>query len=362
MADSATGRRGFVRASWANVLGNAVKIIVEGAVGLAFGSMALLADAAHSIADLVASVVVLVWGRSSFDEPDDTHPHGHDRIEPLTALFVGSVIAVLGLNLLYESAHGLAYGIDVTFSPLLLGALAFAIADMYLVYRYTEYINADLGSTALDALATDCLNDIFTSFAAVVGVLGVLFGIPMLDPIAGGLVSILVIYQGISIGRENVDYLIGLHPSRRNDTKSPRRSVAIPLSRASTISRSSMMAPSSRSRSTSKSTAICRFGRPTISNPTSSISYGTSRTSVMHTSISTRRVSASGKTNGTTDGFTSTSARACAVRGVVLSMWSLMQTHRTLRVFYQNRLHSRPFGSPRHPHCSGNAVSTLEAV
>ncbi|OVE83808.1 cation diffusion facilitator family transporter [Natronolimnobius baerhuensis] len=230
MADSATGRRGFVRASWANVLGNAVKIIVEGAVGLAFGSMALLADAAHSIADLVASVVVLVWGRSSFDEPDDTHPHGHDRIEPLTALFVGSVIAVLGLNLLYESAHGLAYGIDVTFSPLLLGALAFAIADMYLVYRYTEYINADLGSTALDALATDCLNDIFTSFAAVVGVLGVLFGIPMLDPIAGGLVSILVIYQGISIGRENVDYLIGAAPEsekRHEITETLRRDPAV---------------------------------------------------------------------------------------------------------------------------------------
>ncbi|TYL39922.1 cation transporter [Natronococcus pandeyae] len=211
MVDEA-GRGGFTRASWANVLGNAVKIVVEGAAGLAFGSVALLADAAHSIADLVASIVVLVWGRSSFDEPDDTHPHGHDRIEPLTALFVGSVIALLGLNLLYESARGIAYGVDVVFSPLLLGALAFAIVDMYLVYRYTELINADLGSTALEALATDCLNDIYTSFAAVVGVIGVLLGQPMLDPIAGGFVSLLVIYQGVEIGRENVDYLIGASP------------------------------------------------------------------------------------------------------------------------------------------------------
>ncbi|MFC4436349.1 MULTISPECIES: cation diffusion facilitator family transporter [Natrialbaceae] len=211
MADEA-GRDGFTRASWANVLGNAVKIVVEGAAGLAFGSVALLADAAHSIADLVASIVVLVWGRSSFDEPDDTHPHGHDRIEPLTALFVGSVIALLGLNLLYESAQGIVFGVDVDFSPLLLGALAFAIVDMYLVYRYTELINADLGSTALEALATDCLNDIYTSFAAVVGIIGVLLGQPLLDPIAGGLVSLLVIYQGVEIGRENVDYLIGASP------------------------------------------------------------------------------------------------------------------------------------------------------
>ncbi|RQG91631.1 cation transporter [Natrarchaeobius halalkaliphilus] len=199
----------FTRAAAVNVVGNAAKIAVEGAAGLAFGSIALLADAAHSVADLVASVVVLIWGRSSFDEPDDTHPHGHDRIEPLTALFVGAVLALLGLSLLYESVQGLAVSDPPDANPLLLGALAFAIVDMYLVYRYTEYVNAALESTALSALSTDCLNDIYTSMAAVVGVIGVLLGHPILDPLAGGLVSVLVIYQGVEIGRENVDYLIG---------------------------------------------------------------------------------------------------------------------------------------------------------
>ncbi len=206
-------RRGFTKAAAVNVIGNAVKIVVEGAVGLAFGSVALLADAAHSVADLVASLVVLIWGRSSFDEPDDTHPHGHARIEPLTALFVGAVLALLGLSLLYESLQGLLVVDPPEANPLLLGALAFAIVDMYLVYRYTEYINATLESTALEALAVDCLNDIYTSIAAVVGVLGVLLGQPLLDPLAGGLVSLLVVYQGVEIARENVDYLVGAAPT-----------------------------------------------------------------------------------------------------------------------------------------------------
>ncbi len=202
-------RRQFARASWANVLGNTAKIVVEGAAGVAFGSVALIADAAHSIGDLVASIVVLIWGDRRFDDPDSTHPHGHARIEPLTALFVGAVIIVLGLSLLYESVRGILYGTEAVFSYLLLGALGFAIADMYLVYRYTDHVNASLNSTALTALAKDCLNDLYTSFAAVVGVIGLLFGYPMLDPIAGGLVSLLVIYQGIEIGRENVSYLVG---------------------------------------------------------------------------------------------------------------------------------------------------------
>lgn len=202
-------RRRFARASWANVVGNTAKIFVEGAAGLAFGSVALLADAAHSVADLVASVVVLVWGDSRFDEPDEDHPHGHARIEPLTALFVGAVIVLLGLNLLYESAQTLLVGATVTFSPLLVGALVFAMVDMYLVYWYTMRMNVDIGSTALHALAVDCLNDLYTSVAALVGVLGVAFGYAALDGIAGALVSVLVVYQGISIARENLSYLSG---------------------------------------------------------------------------------------------------------------------------------------------------------
>jgi cation diffusion facilitator family transporter len=211
--DADRERRGFTRATVVNVVGNAVKIVVEAAAGLAFGSVALLADAAHSVADLVASVVVLVWGRSVYDDPDETHPHGHQRVEPLAALFVGSVIVLLGLNLLYESALGLIEGPSVDFSPLLVGSLVFAMADMYLVYWYTVRVNTTVGSSALDALAIDCRNDIYTSIAALAGVIGVFFGYPVLDALAGGLVSLLVVYQGVEIGRENVSYLIGAAPS-----------------------------------------------------------------------------------------------------------------------------------------------------
>ena len=202
-------RRRFARASWANVVGNTLKIVVEGAVGVAFGSVALIADAAHSVADLVASVVVLVWGDTRFVEADEDHPHGHARIEPLTALFVGSVIVILGALLLYESANGLVFGTDVIFHPLLIGALVFAMVDMYLVYWYTERMNKGMDSTALRALAVDCLNDLYTSVAALIGVFGILFGYSIFDPLAGALVSLLVIYQGISIGRENLAYLSG---------------------------------------------------------------------------------------------------------------------------------------------------------
>ncbi|QAU12405.1 cation transporter [Halorubrum sp. BOL3-1] len=205
-------RARFQRVAAVNVAGNAVKIAVEGAAGLAFGSVALVADAAHSVADLVASAVVFVWGGSRYESADETHPHGHQRIEPLTALFVGTTIAILGLLLVREAVLGFVGPVDVTASPVLVAALLFAMVDMYLLYRYTELVNADLGSTALDALAVDSLNDIYTTIAALVGVFGVLLNVPVLDPVAGALVSALVVYQGVEIGRENVTYLVGGAP------------------------------------------------------------------------------------------------------------------------------------------------------
>lgn len=216
-------RRRFVRASVVNAVGNALKILAEVTVGLAFGSVALLADAAHSVADLIASLVVLVWGRSVYADPDTDHPHGHQRIEPLAALFVGTVIVLLGLNLLFESARGLVEGVDVVFSPLLVAALLFAMADMYVLYWYTTSVNESVGSTALEALAVDCLNDIYTSVAALAGVAGVLFGFPIFDAIAGAVVSLLVVYQGVEIGRENVSYLVGAAPSEAENTEILRR-------------------------------------------------------------------------------------------------------------------------------------------
>jgi cation diffusion facilitator family transporter len=206
----------FQRAAGVNILGNAVKIAVVGVTGLTFGSVALLADAAHSVADLVASAVVFVWGGSRYDDADETHPHGHQRIEPLTALFVGATIVLLGVLLLRESISEFLGSPEVTASPVLVAALLFALVDMYLLYRYTERVNASLGSTALTALAADCLNDIYTTVAALAGVFGVLLGFPILDPIAGALVSLLVVYQGVEIGRENVTYLVGAAPPARD--------------------------------------------------------------------------------------------------------------------------------------------------
>lgn len=210
--------RAYLRVTGANVVGNLLKIVVEGGLGLLFGSLALIADAAHSVADLLASVVVLIWGRTAFTGPDSDHPHGHERIEPFTSLFVAGILALLAGKLLTDAIAAIQQGSTTVFDPVLIVGLAVAILLKLGLYRYTIRTYERVNRPSLRALAIDCLNDVYASIAVLAGVLGVAVGHPVLDPIAAAVVSCLILYQAALIVRENVSYLVGRAPSTAKQT------------------------------------------------------------------------------------------------------------------------------------------------
>lgn len=204
----------FVRTSWLNVLGNLLKLVVEGSIGLTFGSLALIADAANSLGDLLASLAILTWGRLTYVGPDENHPHGHERLEPLTAFLVGIILIIVALRLLCGVIVTLLHGSEGTFALALIGGLGIAIAIKAVVYWYTTRINRRVDSPGLRALRADALTDIYASTAAMVGVVGFAVGLPILDPLAGGFVSLLILREGIEIVRENIAYLTGMAPPK----------------------------------------------------------------------------------------------------------------------------------------------------
>jgi cation diffusion facilitator family transporter len=204
----------FVRTSWVNVLTNLFKILIEGSIGLVFGSLALVADAANALGDLLISIAILTWGRLTYVGPDETHPHGHERVEPLVAFSVGLFLILVGLRLLYSALVTIINGVQGQFEIVLLGGLGAAIVIKSAQYVYTTRINQTLDSTSLRALSTDALIDIYVSLAAAVGVIGIALGLPVLDPVAAGLVSTLIVKEGIEITRENADYLTGAAPPK----------------------------------------------------------------------------------------------------------------------------------------------------
>ena len=193
---------------------NAILLLLKAGVwiGLA-GGLALGSEAVNSAIDSVYSVVVLVGLYYTTKAADRDHPHGHERIEPFVSLLIALGALALGAGLLFQAIKVLFFGVPPT-TPSLLGAVVLiaTILVKYAVYQYSTQVGARHGSPAATAIALDNRNDILTAAAAVVGIVAASMGFPIFDALAGGVVSLGILYTGYEIASKNVRYLVGRAP------------------------------------------------------------------------------------------------------------------------------------------------------
>ncbi len=201
------------RASLVNILGNTLLFAMKLWVALLSGSIALLSDAFNSLTDIVSSVAVFICVRISNREADEGHPFGHSRAEPIAGLIVAILAGILGFEVIRASVDRLFSPVDgvVVGSVVIIVPLVTIVAKGVMAW-YFKWAGRVANSPAIKASALDSLCDVFVSLAALVGIVGVILGYPALDPIAGLVISLWIIYTGYRIGLENIDYLMGKSP------------------------------------------------------------------------------------------------------------------------------------------------------
>jgi cation diffusion facilitator family transporter len=192
---------------------NVALAVAKGVVYWWTGSFAVGSEAVNSLADAAYGIVVVAGLYLTTRPPDRDHPHGHERIEPFVSLFVAAGVFLAGGVVLWRSANALLAGSpEPVSSPAAAGVLAVGAAAKYGLYRYCLAVGEEHNSPALVATALDTRNDILTATAALLGVLGAGVGFPLLDPLAAVVVSIGILYTGVEIVRDNVNYLVGRAP------------------------------------------------------------------------------------------------------------------------------------------------------
>jgi cation diffusion facilitator family transporter len=171
--------------------------------GGVFGnSIALVADAFHSLSDLITDVVVYFSHGVGQIPPDNNHPYGHGRAETIGTTVVGLLIIVTGLGVVFEAWDMMTQNIKKTPSWL---AAIIAILSVFIkegLYRYTRKVGEALNSPSLTANAWHHRTDAISSVAAFIGILGAWNGIAIMDPLAGGLVGLMVCKVGYDFSRE----------------------------------------------------------------------------------------------------------------------------------------------------------------
>ncbi len=223
-------RRSALRRVGLLVLGaNLLLVAAKGGVYYWTGSLAVGSEAVNSLADSVYSFVIVAGLYLTTRPPDFEHPHGHERIEPFVSLFIALGIFAAGGAVLYQAGTALVDGSpEVSRGPAAAGVLVASGIIKYVLYRYCLRASEANNSPALAATAVDNRNDILTASAALVGVLGSLAGYPILDPLAAVVVAVGILYTGVEVVRDNVDYLVGAAPPEELRVEIIRRALAHP--------------------------------------------------------------------------------------------------------------------------------------
>jgi cation diffusion facilitator family transporter len=195
------------------LVANVVLAVLKSVVFLDTGSLAVGSEAANSLADVSYSLVIVGGLYLTTKPPDFTHPHGHERIEPFVSLFVALGIFAAGAVVLWQATGALLSGdITVARGPAAVLVLSVGAVVKYGLYRYCLAIGDERNSPALNATAVDNRNDILAASAAILGVVGAAAGAPVLDPLAAVGVGFAILYSGVEVVRDNVDYLVGAAP------------------------------------------------------------------------------------------------------------------------------------------------------
>jgi cation diffusion facilitator family transporter len=154
---------------------NIVFAILKIAGGIFGNAYALIADGMESALDVAGSLVI--WGglRFAARPPDATHPYGHGKAEPLTAIFVACVVLLAAVGIAIESARTMFLPHDKPAAITLVILLSVVIVKESL-FRYVIRFGRAVESMAIEADAWRHRADVLSSIAAFIGISIALIG------------------------------------------------------------------------------------------------------------------------------------------------------------------------------------------
>ena len=196
---------------WLSIFINAFLFALKFWAGIATGSVAIIADAWHSLSDSLTSVVVIVGVKISSKPADQEHPFGHGRAELIGSVIIGVLLFFVACNFIIESVVKLKNHEPVEYGKIAIIAIVVSIVSKELLAQFSIWAGKKVNSKALIADGWHHRSDSITS---VLILIGIFFGkyFWWIDGVLGILVSLVLVYVTYEILRDSVSSLIGEKP------------------------------------------------------------------------------------------------------------------------------------------------------
>jgi cation diffusion facilitator family transporter len=186
-----TTDRGIWAIKWSFVI-LAITAALQLAVVIASGSVALLADTIHNVADATTAIPLWIAFTLARRKPSKTFTYGLGRVEDLAGILIVLIILFSAVVAGYQAINRLIHPAVVSHLRWLAAAGVIGFIGNELVAVFRIRVGRQMNSAALIADGYHARTDGLTSLAVVLGAVGVQFGFPLADPIIGLLITIAI--------------------------------------------------------------------------------------------------------------------------------------------------------------------------
>ncbi|MEN8119475.1 MAG: cation diffusion facilitator family transporter [Bacteroidota bacterium] len=203
---------------WLSLFGNIFLFGLKFWVGVISGSVAVIADAWHTLSDSLTSIILLIAIRISKKPADENHPFGHGRAEIIASLIIGVLLSVIAFNFLVNSIRRLTDHQSANFGTLVIVVTVISIVVKELLAQYALWAYK---KTKLNSLKAEAWHHRSDAISSVIILIGILIGKSFwwLDSVLGIIVALLIFYASYEVIRDAISPLMGENPDKILDNK-----------------------------------------------------------------------------------------------------------------------------------------------
>ncbi len=202
----------IVREGWISIIGNTMLFALKYWAGIVTGSLALIADAWHTMSDTISSVIVLIAGRVSRKPADAGHPFGHGRAEHIAAIIIGVLLAIVAFDFIVGAIEKFGTREKTIFGTVAWVATIISIISKELMALYAFWAARKVDSSILKADAWHHRSDAFSSVVILIG-LAFADYFWWTDAVLSFIVALMIGYASFEILSKEIKSLLGESPS-----------------------------------------------------------------------------------------------------------------------------------------------------
>lgn len=194
-----------------SVILNTVLFFAKYWAGVVSGSVALIADAWHTLSDSISSLFVIIGIKMASKKPDTKHPFGHGRYEQIFSIFIALFLAIIAFEFGKTAVYKLIHRESAHFGTL---AIVVTIISIFVKEGLAQFALFTYRKTKNSTLKADAWHHRSDALSSVVVLIGIFFqnSYWWIDSIMGIFIAIMIAYTVLTILKEASSRLIGEKP------------------------------------------------------------------------------------------------------------------------------------------------------